>query len=123
MYHQHRRQLSWGACRTGQIALYIPVSLWRVDRDVLRLDSRVGLGDLLGPCVIVPKAFPDRGSGHARRGEFLGAIEEAPAVDIAVDIKVEKVQQLLWVIRCFLSFHTLLHSWAQNSIVHTHVGW
>ena len=89
------------------------VALGRGDGDVLGLDAAVVFGHLLRPGVIGTEALPDRGSGQAADGEFLRAIQECAAVDIAVHVAVKKVQQLLRKIGRFLSFHVELSPWCQ----------
>ena len=83
----------------------LPLPLRRRHGDVFGLDAAVVFGNLLGPGVIGAQAFPELVAVTPARGEFLRAVEKAAAVDIAVDIEIEEIQQLLRVIGGFLSFH------------------
>src|SRR5207237_10539724 len=69
----------------------------------LGLDPLVVLGHLLRPGVIRTEAFKQRSNGHAANCEPLGAIEEGAAIDIAMHVLVEQIQQFLWVIGGFLT--------------------
>ena len=71
---------------------------------LMRLSS---LGTCCGPGVIGAQALPDGGGGDAADGEFLGAVQEVAAVDVAVDVPVEQVEQFLREVRGFFAFHLL----------------
>ena len=88
----------------------VPLPLRRGHGRRLGLDALVVLGDLLRPGVVGAEALPDRRGGQAADGELLRAIQEFAAVDVAVDILVEQVEQLLRVIGRFLSFHRKLRT-------------
>src|SRR5262249_55752750 len=70
-----------------------------------RLDLRVVGLDLLRPRVVGPEAFEQRERRHAADGEFLRALEKIATRDLAVLILMEKVEQLLGIIRRSLSVH------------------
>src|ERR1700680_326078 len=105
MHHQHAGQLSSGLRWTGQVPPDVFVALWRGYRRVLGLDTAVVLGDLLRPRVIRAEALPDGRGSHAAYRELFRAIQEFAAVDIAVNVTVKEVQQLLREIRGFLPVH------------------
>jgi hypothetical protein len=61
--------------------------------------------DLLRPCVVRLQALVERQRRHAADGVLLGAVEKVTARDLAMLVLVEEIQQLLRVVRRFLSFH------------------
>jgi hypothetical protein len=75
--------------------LDLAVALRRVDLDRLRRDPLVVLGHDLG----LGEPRVEHVEQHRRRdaadGELAGALEEAAAIDVAVNILVEQIQQLL----------------------------
>ncbi len=105
--HQDSRQLSVRLRRPDQVPADAAIALRRRDGRVFRLDAGVVLRDLLGPGVVRAQAFPDGRSGHAADGEFLRALQEAPAVEFPVDVLVKQIQQFLRIIGGFLALHPL----------------
>src|ERR1019366_8494652 len=90
---------------TNVIAANAAVAIRRRHGDVLGLEPLVVGRDLLRERVVGPEALPKSQGGYAADRELLRAIEECTAVDLAVNVTVEQVQQLLRIIRRFFSFH------------------
>ena len=90
---------------TNQIAFDAAVALRRRNRHIFGFDAVVVFGNLLGPRVVRTQALEDRRNGEPARGEFLGAIQKVTAHDVAMDVAIEQVEQLLREVRRFLAFH------------------
>ena len=74
-----------------------------------RLDPRVVLRHLLRPRVVRPQAFEDAPPRSARRPRTSCArSRNVAAVDVAVLVLVEEIEQLLRIIGRLLSFHQVL---------------
>ena len=87
---EDRRQLAGGLGRPHEVAAHLAVALRRVVLDVLHLDARVvGLDDLrLGE--LRAELIEQHRGGHAADGVLGGLVEEAAAVERAVDVGVEQ---------------------------------
>jgi hypothetical protein len=72
---------------------------------VFRLDAFVVRRNLYGPSIIRSGHLEKCCRGHTADGKFLRTIQKLAAVDPAMRVSVEQVQELLREIRCFLSFH------------------
>ena len=69
------------------------------------LNALVVLGNLLRPGVVRLQAFEEPGDRHSADGELAGAVEERAAIDVAVHVEVEEIEQLLRKVRGLPSFH------------------
>jgi hypothetical protein len=92
MHHQDARQLSTGARRTHQVPAYRSIALRRLNGGRLGLDPLVVFGDLLSPGVVWPETLKDGHRGKTADREFLSALQESAAVDVAVNVAVQQVQ-------------------------------
>ena len=63
------------------------------------------LGDLLRPGIIGRQALQDRDGGQPADRELRGAVQKGAAVDLAVLVLVEDVEQLLRVVRRLFALH------------------
>ncbi len=88
-----------------QVAFDAAVALRRGNGHVFGLDAVVVFGNLLGPGVVGTQALEDRRGGEAADGEFLRAIQKVAALDVAMDIEIEEVEQLLREVRRFFALH------------------
>ena len=104
MNHQNSGLLST-AGRARQVAFDAAIAIRRLDGYIFGLNAAVVFGNLLGPGVVGTQALKDRGDGEAAGGEFLGAIHEVAASNVAVNVEVEKIEQLLREVGRFLAFH------------------
>ena len=103
--HDDPRQLAAHLRRFGEEPLDRAVALRRLHRHHLGLDPRVVFRDLLGQGVVRLHFRENRRGGQAADGELAGPLQKRPPVDVAVLVLVKEVQQLLRVVRGFLSFH------------------
>ena len=87
--------LTSGLGGLGQVTAHLAVALRRVEFDVLHLDARVlGLDDLRLDELRAELVEQHRG-GDAADGILGGLVQEAAAVERAVDVGVEQDEQFL----------------------------
>src|SRR5262249_37303323 len=116
VHDEHAWQLAGRSGWPREIALDAAVALRRGDRLVIGPDALVVLRHLLSPGVVGLQALPDRRDRQPADGELADPIEKRSAIDLAVLVFVEDVQQLLRVIGRFLSFHRWLLSQIAQTI-------
>ena len=78
-----------------EIALDLAVALGRGIRDGLALDARVVLVYLLRQRVVRREHIEQGGGGEAAYGELGRLVEKLPALDDAVHVLIEQIQQFL----------------------------
>jgi hypothetical protein len=105
VYHQYSGQLSISVRGTNEIPSDASVALWRRYGRIFRLDLLVVLGDLLCQSVIRPETFPDGHRRQAAYGILLCGIQEFTAAELAVNVTIKYVQQLLRKIGRFFLFN------------------
>jgi len=81
------------------------VAARRLHGDPLGPDARVVGGDLLRPRVVRPQRLEQHRRRHAADGEGFRAVEERPAVDVAVLVEVEQIEQFLRKLGGLPAFH------------------
>jgi len=71
----------------------------------LDLDAGVAFRNLYRPCVIRPQHLEQGGRGHASDRELFCAVKKFTAMNFAVHVEVEQVEEFLGEVGCFFSFH------------------
>ena len=93
VHDQHRRQLARRLGRPHQIPAHLLVALGRRVLHVRRRQPRVVFGDLLRLGELRVQRVEHHRRGHAADGVLAGLVEEATAVERAVDVGVKQDQQ------------------------------
>ncbi len=105
VHHQHARQLARGIGRLHEQAFDAARTLRGRHGDDLGLDALVVLRHLLRPRVVRPQHFKQGRGRHAADGKLLRALQKIAALNLAVDILVEQVEQFLRKVAGFHPFH------------------
>ena len=105
MDHEHSGQFLVRVGRTNEISADAPVSPGRRDGLITGPQPFVVLRDLLSKQVIGAKTFPDGRRGQTAEGKPLCRLQKRSTAYLAVNVTIEDVQQFLWEIGRFLSFH------------------
>jgi hypothetical protein len=104
MNHEDARKPVLRSLLKDEIAARFPIPLGRVELEILRLEPLV-----LGADYLRRKVGTELVEQHHRRDaanrELGGLVEEPAAVDAAVDVSIEQVEQLLIEIMCGLTGH------------------
>ena len=108
--HENARQLAGGVGRPHEGSLNLAVALRGRHGHHLDLDALVVFGHLLRPGVIGTEGLQDPEGGQAADGELLRAFQESAAVDIAMDIFIEKIEYFLRKIAGLHAVHMQLPS-------------
>ena len=90
---------------TNEIALDFSVPLWGGVFNGLALDARVVLLDLFRQGVIGREHIQQSGGGESPHGELGRLVEKLPALDDAVHVLIEQIQQFLIEITRFFTLH------------------
>ena len=72
-----------------------------------KLNYSISIKIISAPYFIATKleAFKDRGNGKPAGGKLLSAIQELATPNVAMDVKVKKIEQFLREVGSFLAFH------------------
>ena len=105
VHHQDAGELAGGRGGPDQVATHLPLAPGRRVLDHAGLEALVVLRDLLGLGEARAERIEEHRGGHAADGVLGRALEEAAAVDVAVHVLVEEVQEFLVEIGRGLAIH------------------
>jgi hypothetical protein len=88
-------KLAGAAGRSHQVATHLPLALGRLVLDSARLEAAIVARDLLGLGEARAQRLEEHRGGHSADRELGRLLEETAAIDVAVHVLVEEVEELL----------------------------